>query len=221
MHICTDSKAVLQALSRVCINSQVVLQCARTLNRLGGRCQLHLNWVPGHIGISGNVAADRLARLGSRAGQRYKGFASGPSREIVKKSLANWVEGQHRRRWESAESGRQAKAALGSLLHPEWKTDFKKLKWFEARALVQVVTGHAPLNKHMFNVRLVKSPLCRWCKTEAEEAMHVLCECRALSAGRAAAFGDLPQEIEIIRTFTPKRILRLCRDIIPAKAGIF
>ena len=64
MHICTDSKAALQALSRVCINSQVVLLCARTLNRLGGLCQLHLNWVPGHIGVSGNVAADRLAILG-------------------------------------------------------------------------------------------------------------------------------------------------------------
>ena len=34
-----------------------------------------------------------------------------------------------------------------------------------------------------------------FCRSEAEEAMHVLCECRALLAGRAAAFGDLPQEI--------------------------
>ena len=86
---------------------------------------------------------------------------------------------------------------------------------------MQVVTGHAPLNKHMFNLRLVESPLCGWCKTEAEEAMQVLCECRALSAGRAAAFGGLPQEIETIRILTPKRILRLCGDIIPAEAEIF
>ena len=110
---------------------------------------------------------------------------------------------------------------MGSLLHLEWKTDFKKLKRCEARALVQVVTGHAPLNKHMFNLRLVESPLCRWCGSEAEEAMDVLCECRVLWAGRAAAFGDLPQEIETIRILTSERILCLCRDFIPAEAEIF
>ena len=49
--------------------------------------------------------------------------------------------------------------------------------------------------------------------------MHVLCECRALLTERAAAFGDLPQEIDTIRTLIPKRILRLCRNIIPAEAG--
>ena len=43
----------------------------------------------------------------------------------------------------------------------------------------------------------------------------------ALSARKTDAFGDLPQKIEIIKTLTPKRILRLCRDIIPAEIGIF
>ena len=43
---------------------------------------------------------------------------------------------------------------VGKVLWNNSEDRFIKLKRCKARPLIQVVTGHAPLNKHMFNLRL-------------------------------------------------------------------
>ena len=46
-------------------------------------------------------------------------------------------------------------------------------------------------------------------------------DARAMRVQSSLGREVLPQEIETIRTLTPKKIIRLCRDITPAEARIF
>ena len=65
IHIYSDSKAALQALDNVEINSKIVYETAQHLNKLCVNNMVKLSWVPGHSNIKGNDIADSLARLGS------------------------------------------------------------------------------------------------------------------------------------------------------------
>jgi hypothetical protein len=73
--ICSDSQAVLFALSKHTVSSRLVLQCRNSLQGLSIHNRVQLFWVPGqsgHCGIIGNEEAD------SRAGVVSKSSFSGP-----------------------------------------------------------------------------------------------------------------------------------------------
>ncbi|KAE9384391.1 hypothetical protein BT96DRAFT_773189, partial [Gymnopus androsaceus JB14] len=45
--------------------------------------------------------------------------------------------------------------------------------------LTQLRIGHAPLQKHLYNINRVDSPLCPCCKRHPETVYHYLMECPA------------------------------------------
>jgi ribonuclease HI len=64
IHILSDSKAALMALSSYKISSSLVMQCWNSLHALSNSNRVRLSWVPGHCDIAGNETADKLARGG-------------------------------------------------------------------------------------------------------------------------------------------------------------
>jgi hypothetical protein len=54
----------------------------------------------------------------------------------------------------------------------------------ESSLLVQLRTGHGPLNAHLARIRSTDSPLCPRCHTEPETAKHVLLYCTHYSDAR-------------------------------------
>ncbi|KAK9499943.1 hypothetical protein O3M35_002877 [Rhynocoris fuscipes] len=56
--------------------------------------------------------------------------------------------------------------------------------------IVDLLTGHCRLNKHMRNLRIVEDDLCRYCLEEEESAVHILCHCEGLARLRFRIFGE-------------------------------
>ena len=63
--ILSDSQAALRAISSTSFSSRLVFSCYALLRDLATRCDLSLEWVPGHCGISGNIRIDSLAKVGA------------------------------------------------------------------------------------------------------------------------------------------------------------
>jgi hypothetical protein len=59
--------------------------------------------------------------------------------------------------------------------------------------LIQLCTGHAPLNRHLFNMKLTDSPLCPVCKDAYETVHHFLLACPIYEHHRLHLFYTLKQ----------------------------
>ena len=62
----SDSQAAILAINKSTIQSRTVLRAVQALHALGHLKIVHLQWIKGHNGSTGNELADHLAKLGSR-----------------------------------------------------------------------------------------------------------------------------------------------------------
>jgi hypothetical protein len=58
------------------------------------------------------------------------------------------------------------------------------------RILVELITGHCPLNKHLHNMGLIDEPICIACGMEDESSFHLLCYCSSLIYLRMLTFSN-------------------------------
>jgi hypothetical protein len=67
--------------------------------------------------------------------------------------------------------------------------------------VVAILTGHAPVRKHLRTMGLFEGdPTCRFCRKEAETVQHIICSCEALARQRYNVFGSMEVEPTDIRT---------------------
>jgi predicted amidophosphoribosyltransferase len=61
--------------------------------------------------------------------------------------------------------------------------------------VVAILTGHAPVRKHVCTMGLFEGdPTCRFCREEAETVRHIICCCEALARQHYNVFGSLAVE---------------------------
>jgi hypothetical protein len=78
--------------------------------------------------------------------------------------------------------------------------------------VVAILTGHAPVRKHLHTMGLFEGgPTCRFCRQEAETVQHITCCCEALACRRYNVFGSLVVEPIDIRTATVKDLCLFIR----------
>ena len=189
IHILSDSKAALMALSSYRISSSIVLQCWEALQMLSVNNRVRLSWVPGHSNIAGNEMADKMAREGSDAvycgPEPFLPLTASTTKSVTKK----WADNAHKKHWESVSTCRQSKLWL---VEPTLKVTRHLLRLSRAtlRNLVSAITGHGNFRKHLHRMRLAESPFCGGCELEDETAFHIICECPSFSLLRIRTFGQ-------------------------------
>ena len=152
----TDSLSALQAL--VSGPSELpTRQLHQALSTLSHNNHVVLQWIPAHVGIAGNEAADRLAKDGAKLPQFH-----------------------------SSTSYREAKTLLKSKQKAEWKAknngydpQLDQINSLDRRSqttIFRLRTGHCGLRKHLKRLGLADAANCE-CGSDEQTPEHILQTC--------------------------------------------
>ena len=184
--IFTDSMAALMSLENsVSRKNQLVYDCWRILRTLydGGYCVI-FQWVPSHIGISGNERADGVARdsLQLNYVERFRPLFSDMSKLLSQKVTISQID-----RWETD----RRSVKLG-----EVKENWEYWPWTNCHqrrievAMARLRLGHCCLNSHLHKIGVSDTPNCLYCGVE-ETIDHFLRTCPRYYSHRVILHSDM------------------------------
>jgi ribonuclease HI len=189
--IFSDSQAALRALDGSKVTSNLVAECLNALSVLAGWNEVTLAWVPGHCSIPGNEEADRLARQASGLPLHGPELALGIPTCSVTEAIRAWTTKQHLCTWRNLTGHRHAKLFISGPCGQR-ADNLLKLSRRQLKMVVAILTGHAPVRKHLHIMGLFNGdPTSRFCGKETETVQHIICCCEALARQRYNVFGSL------------------------------
>ncbi|XP_031341087.1 uncharacterized protein LOC116169197 [Photinus pyralis] len=209
--IVTDSKAAIAALNSYVVDSGLVLECTEVLNALGRLNTVTLVWAPGHAGIAGNQVADELARAASAIPLVGPEPACGITYNTAKKEIQAKLTKEHCRHWSEIPGQSHSKIFLETP-NEGLASSILKLSRMKIKLATEMATGHCCLNKHLHNMGLTDSPLCRGCGEESETPHHVICLCEAYTKARERLLGNEKITQEEVAKIHPTKILDFIKD---------
>lgn len=92
---------------------------------------------------------------------------------FITQIIANRYAGKRLIREKRSRPSTQTKETLPTI-NPGLSRKLTQLERPLPRLLTGAITGHAQLNKYLFNLGVKDSPICRACKGEEEIAAHVI-----------------------------------------------
>jgi hypothetical protein len=209
--IFSDSKSSLEALTAYSIRNNTVKDCRSQLLELARNNQVTVKWIPGHAGLEGNEAADRMARQGSEMPYYGPQPAIPISLQHVRRCIKESVAKHHKIQWMNRGNCRQSRMfcrepskVLG--------TNLLRMTRQETRRVIQIMSGHANLARHRHLCKKVNSPICPKCGSGEETAFHHIAKCPCYAHLRNECFqafmlteDDLPRlQIRSISSFLKK-----------------
>jgi ribonuclease HI len=163
----------------------------------GARAKVKLNWISGHSNVAGNERADRLAKEAAD-GRASKTTDLPPILRNVLPINASAKNQYHveklRRKWKEAwhESPRRRRFELIDDTFPfnGFRKRQNKLSRAHSSLMIQVRSGHLPLNSYLHRIGKAETKRCQECNNEegedppTETVTHFLYDCNAFLAQR-------------------------------------
>ena len=154
--IFTDSLSTLQALNSA-DPDQKILGLHSSLAKLTAQHSVSLQWVPAHVGLTGNETADRLAKIGSQALQTQN--------PVTYREAKTFLHSRYTGDWKKENGGYQAH------LDPIWR-----LEQAQQTTIFHLRTGHCGLSAHLKRIGISDTSLCE-CVQGDQTPDHVLQSC--------------------------------------------
>lgn len=173
--ICTDSQAAIKAVRAAVVDSKMVLECKDSLNFIGDRNKVTVLWVPSHTEIAGNERADELAGQGAEHHFIGPEPRFGISKTTRKRIAKAGLSAQHQRDWINYEGGKHTKIFC-KIPNEYLSKNLLDLSRPNIKRVVEVITNHCSLNKHLFDIGYEDSPMCS-CGLEEETGSHLIGNC--------------------------------------------
>jgi ribonuclease HI len=200
--IYTDNQAAIWSIAKAEGRSgaYILEEIARQVQQLQDMGQtVTVRWIPAHVGIPGNEAADRAAKeaTGWRAdGSRGPPAEAPPKLFPLKSTLRRWCKTQTEEAWSAKwKIETKGRATYRHTPRPTKKVLqlHKGLTKRKSALLVQLRTEKIGFNDFLFNRRVpgITSPRCE-CGERRQTVAHVLLRCRTHKDLRNQVFGNLP-----------------------------
>ena len=154
--IFTDSLSTLQALNSA-DPDQMIQGLHSSLAKLTAQFTLSLQWVPAHVGLTGNEKADRLAQIGSQAPQTQN--------PVTYRQAKTLLHSRYNGDWKKYNGGYQAH------LDQIWR-----LERAQQTTIFRLRTGHCGLSAHLKRIGISDTSLCE-CGQANQTPDHVLQSC--------------------------------------------
>jgi len=147
-------------------------------------------WVLGHEGVEGNEAVDAEAKRAAEGPDGSSLLTMVPG-DLYEEPPANTsARRQHhtktlRKQWETTwQASRRYKctrnmSGSGDATPQQLRRALLKRRRDEMSAIVQLRTGHAPLNKHLHRINKLPTAICQRCADATESVRHYLIDCEA------------------------------------------
>ena len=167
-------------------------------------CSVTFRWISSHSEVKGNEAADKLAKTAARGRSSRREDLP----QLVRSSLPISVsaakqelQAQLNRRWMKvwAESPRKARFSTIDPNFPfnKFRKKLFKLSRQQSSLIMQLRTGHIPLNFYLKRIGKIDSDKCIKCAEDpdnpqaTETIRHFLFECRTYDGARNVLIGDI------------------------------
>ena len=197
-----NQAAILATVSHNCHSGHALtdlfLQVIQSALDKHGLHSLSVRWVPGHANIAGNKSVDAEAKKAAEGETSCKDQLphalwrrDGPiplphNKSALIQNHNALVKTKAKNTFASSQRGKRMHQIDPSLPSAKFSTLVHFLPRHHASAIMQLRTGHVPLNHHLAKIGKTPSPACPSCGAAYETVHHFLFLCPAYEESRHA-----------------------------------
>jgi len=211
--ICVDSQAAIMAAAsnKRGPGHHILDEFHRQQASLVGKHQnmaMLIRWTPGHRDITGNEAADMAARKAtegdtSAAHQlpKYLRNQLPDSRSAAQQAFNTKLKRLAAKLWERSPRYQRMNLMVPGLPRASYFNSIAKLPRKHTSIITQLITGHAPLNKHLHRIGKADTATCPCCHKHEETITHFLLHCPVHQQARALMMAEIPVDEQNLAGF--------------------
>jgi ribonuclease HI len=181
-----------------------------------------IRWIPSHLDVEGNEQADEQAKRAAKGDSSpihrlpaELRNALPDSISAIKQATIKAIKVDATRVLRKSPQWRKLRQVDPTMPSNRYRKMADSISRKHSSLLIQLRTGHAPLNKHLFNMKCADSPICPACEDAYETVHHFLLTCPAYERHRRNLFFTLRRGSRSLATMLshPKTIKQVFKFI--------